>query len=469
MATVDCSSDRDQDDNTDDNNVSDEDEWLKKTQDIADKCPKIPHYGRLFRPNDFFDKRATYGDGGELILKYPIWMFGALSKHISDVSTDVREELLEVFHKLNDERKDFHKYPLPVEDIVDPDLLVCKPIKPLSPPPSPLPTTEDSEDEDKKDYDACNKWNFNSLTLRGSYQWIPSEFRIRHVASNNYDVHIETPISHLPMTEEYAQTYKNLEKVFSKLVPIFRRILSINNHDNDIRLQVIVKVQSYNIQPRTKYSGRWHTEGCTEHIQAVGVYYLYIDDNLEGGALKFRPAISPSKYYADHYSIKTDRYVMPETDAAIVFDNSLPHRFCSIRNSTSIARRRTFLNFFVVCPKYPIHELSILNLPLVSCEQCQIILKSIIDENHRQKLPDLVIEKILSFLEKNMWKTDTDAKEFRSHVRHEMVHENSGWSGIHYGNFGDIVFIKSANDLRQRKKQRDYREAQSKLIHTESD
>jgi len=219
----------------------------------------------------------------------------------------------------------------------------------------------------------------------------------------------------------------------------------------------------------TKYSGRWHTEGCTEHIQAVGVYYLHIDDQLEGGALKFRPAIAPCKWQADHAGFEIDRYAMPVTDAAIVFDNSLPHRFCSIRNSTSVARRRTFLNFFVVCPQYPIHALSVSNLPLVSYEQCQDILRAIADENHRQKLPDLVIEKILSFLEKYIWETDMDARQFRSRVRHEMVHENSGWSGIHYGNMGDIIFIRSPYHLDLRRKQVNNRWNESDLEHTQSD
>lgn len=160
---------------------------------------------------------------------------------------------------------------------------------------------------------------------------------------------------------------------------------------------------------------------------------------------------------------------MPETDAAIVFKNSLPHRFCSIRNSTSIARRRTFLNFFIVSPSYPINALSISNLPLISYERCWTMLKNIEDENYQQKLPDLVIENILSFLKKNMWETDTDAKEFRSRVKHEMVNEKSGWAGIHHGNFGNIMFFKSINDLNRKKQQRGYSDLSSDLTNTESD
>ena len=46
-----------------------------------------------------------------------------------------------------------------------------------------------------------------------------------------------------------------------------------------------------------KYAGRWHTEGQTENIVAVGVYYLHIDEKLEGGTLKFRPQRGPQNWY----------------------------------------------------------------------------------------------------------------------------------------------------------------------------
>jgi len=242
-------SDLHDDDDIDDDNISDEDEWLKRTEHITSKCPHIPQDGVYCHPQDFHPKHVEYGDGGDQNLEYPIWVCGALSKHISGFGTNVREELVEVFHRMNEERQDFHKYPLPVEDIIDPDLLVCKPVKPISPLPSPTSSSDNSIYQDNIDFKRFNKLNFNRLTLRGSYQWIPSEFRICYNVNNDYDVHIETPICHLPMTEEYEQTYKNLEKIFAKLVPMFREIFFIDNTGNDTRLQVIVKVQSYNIQP----------------------------------------------------------------------------------------------------------------------------------------------------------------------------------------------------------------------------
>ncbi|CAF4315654.1 unnamed protein product [Rotaria sp. Silwood2] len=370
-----------------DDNVSDDEDWPRRTKSGIRRYPDIPMDGKYTRPLDFYRHTVGYGDGGCLDLDYPIWLCGAISEHISDANTDVRKQLLEVFYKMNEERKDFHKYPLPVEDIIDPDLLVSRPVKPRSPP-SPDPKNNDEHNIFNYGilFNPDKKWNFDPSSLRG-----------------------------------------------------------------------------------TNYSGRWHTEGCSENIQAVGVYYLHIDDLLEGGALKFRPLAAPAESYADCWNIEVNRYMMPKTDVAVVFDNCLPHRFCSIRNSTSIARRRTFINFFVVSPTYPIHDISILDLPLVSCEQCEYLLKSIADESHRQKLPDLVINKILSFLKKQMWTTETDAKEFRSRVRYEMVHEKSGWSGIQYGNTGDIIFIKSTDDLKQLGKISAYEDLSRHPYHTESE
>jgi hypothetical protein len=166
-----------------------------------------------------------------------------------------------------------------------------------------------------------------------------------------------------------------------------------------------------------------------------------------------------------------NRYLMPKTDLAIVFNNILPHRFCSIRNVTLIARRRTFLNFFIVSPNRPINALSIKDLPLVSYEQCLIMLTNIKNEYQQQKLPDLVIEKILSFIENSMWLTDIDAKEFRSRVRHEMINEKSGWAGIQYGNIGELTFIKSEYDwnLKNERIRADWFCSYQCISHTESE
>ncbi|CAF4923328.1 unnamed protein product, partial [Rotaria sp. Silwood1] len=378
-------------------------------------------------------------------------------------------------------RQDFHDYPSPVEDIIDPDLLVYQP---------------DGVKQNASGYFEPSEmqprlWNSREeLPLCSTYQWLPSRFRIctstsTHIDFTEYKVHIETPILHLPMNEEYEQTYQNLEKIFEKLVPMFKKLNLLNSDETDTHLEVVVKVQSYNIKPGIKYSGRWHTEGYKENIIAVGVYYLHIDEKLEGGALKFRPPKLPyAKYggsgipkllqedncWIDNFAMvdkqwrdlyeNVNRYVMPKTDTAIVFSNSLPHRFCSIRNLTQKSRRRTFLNFFIVNPHKPIlpsPELAISNLVLISYESCYQLLRKtcVLNKTNletKQELPDLVITKILALLSltQRLWSTDLDTKEFRRCVRSEMCQQKPSWKGTSYGNWGNIDFITYENDIGNR-------------------
>ncbi|CAF2851786.1 unnamed protein product [Rotaria sp. Silwood2] len=462
---------------SEDDNISDHDQWLKSAKDYS----TLYNYDNNLSDSEGYPFRKVfsreifeenYKNGNYFAVEYPIWQYYQVC---GKKSATIRYELLRKFNKLNKERQDFHDYPSPVEDIIDPDLLVYKPHGIIQ---NSNGYYEASESQSQPRYHS------EKLPLRSTYQWIPSDFRICSSASNvnglvEYKVHIETPISHLPMNEEYEQTYRNLEKIFEKIVPMFKKLNVLNSGNVDTRLQVIVKVQSYNIKPGIKYSGRWHTEGYEEGIVAVGVYYVHIDDKLEGGALKFRPAKLPYANYGgegkpellddgpgyyrsviekreprhlrSHFYEDVNRYVIPQTDTAIVFSNSLPHRFCSIRNRTQRSRRRTFLNFFIVDPCQPIlrsPELEISNLILVSYEACYKLLRKTCVLNNaksecKQELPDVVIEKILTLLSliQNLWPTDVDSKEFRRCVRCEMCKQKPSWKGISFGNWGYIDFI----------------------------
>jgi hypothetical protein len=208
-----------------------------------------------------------------------------------------------------------------------------------------------------------------------------------------------------------------------------------------------------------KYSGRWHTEGHTENIVAAGVYYLHIDDELEGGTLKFRPKYAPQNWYPD---IETDHEVTSvQTGTAVVFSNSIPHRFRQIRNLTKDdGRRRTFLNFFIVDPEQRI-ELN--SKEIVYAPKDMII--EILRKWNDGRLPDIVLEKILKILKSSMWETIDEAKEFRNRVRRAMLDEKSGWGWICYGNCGTTEFVRALCTWPPRERE----EARDVLHHTESD
>jgi hypothetical protein len=208
-----------------------------------------------------------------------------------------------------------------------------------------------------------------------------------------------------------------------------------------------------------KYSGRWHTEGHTENIIAVGVYYLHIDDQLEGGTLKFRPKYASQDWYE---GIETDHEVTSvQSGTAVVFSNSIPHRFRQIRNlTTDDGRRRTFLNFFIVDPEQPI-ELKwneIVHAPK------DMVIETLQEWNHG-RLPDLIVEKIVKLLKSSMWETEEDAKEFRARVRRAMLDEKSGWGWICWGNCGTTEFVRALCTWPTRERE----EARDALHHTESE
>ena len=210
-----------------------------------------------------------------------------------------------------------------------------------------------------------------------------------------------------------------------------------------------------------KYSGRWHTEGHTENIVAVGVYYLYIDEQLEGGALKFRPKCAPAEGYNDGMQI--DHTVScVQTGVAVVFANSIPHRFQQIRNLTQEdGRRRTFLNFFVVDPSQPI----LCQSNNIACSPKHVIVQ-VLREWNQGRLPDLILEQILRLLNfASLWDTEADAKEFRARVRRAMLDEKSGWGWINWGNSGTTEFVRALSAWPPRERE----ETQEVLHHTESD
>lgn len=205
-----------------------------------------------------------------------------------------------------------------------------------------------------------------------------------------------------------------------------------------------------------KYAGRWHTEGNTENIIAAGVYYVYFDDELEGGALKFRPKEAPQPWY----NIPTDVEVAVSTDAAVVFSNTIPHRFRQIRNLTEQNnRRRTFLNFFIVEPSKPI-DLNIYSTCTLTT--LDIILSILAEASDDRLMIGPVIDKIIEYLGRSTWKNLEEAKEFRSKVRNAMMKDESGWGWMEWGNCGTVEFVPARCLYR-------YKNDCGTLAHTESD
>jgi len=217
--------------------------WLiDLSEEIDETTINKPDFYRLHG-----DRQTEFGDGGEAFLVYPVWIQEQLP-----VSESRRKRLLSILHQLNHERQDFHPAPSPVEDIIDPDLLPYRP-----------PSTFDrnrwiarrlkqletsgrglryfKRDLDEGAYDNLSEHE----QLRDTYQWLPSEF----VIDKHGKVDILTPIPHLPPLPEYRQTYGDIAHIFHAMLPMFEQLKLIKiNTNEEQRLQVIVKAQSYNLK-----------------------------------------------------------------------------------------------------------------------------------------------------------------------------------------------------------------------------
>ena len=217
--------------------------WLiDPSEEIDETTMNKPDFYRLHG-----DRQVAFGDGGQAFLTYPVWVH----EHLP-VSERCRKRLLNTLYQLNEQRKDFHPSPSPVEDIIDPDLLAFRPA-----------STFDRNEwiARQKNQMVMSSYElrhfqrdlqdgaYNHLSeheqLRNRYQWLPSEF----VIDEKGKVDIKTPIHHLPVLSEYRQTYGDIAQIFHSMLPLFERLKLIKmNVNEEQRLQVIVKAQSYNLK-----------------------------------------------------------------------------------------------------------------------------------------------------------------------------------------------------------------------------
>jgi hypothetical protein len=194
------------------------------------------------------DRHCKYGDGGADFLQYPVWINKALNLN------KCRERLDKALDKLNKKRKDHHDEPSPVEDIIDPDLLVCRPDK--------FDRVAWIEQRTAETGDSFEHWNsrFDTVEddvaanadgitehvkLRSTYQWMPTKF----VIDENGHVTITTNIPQLEKIPKNEQIYKDIAQVFEAMLPAFQKSEIVGHSaEPGHTLQVIVKAQNYNLK-----------------------------------------------------------------------------------------------------------------------------------------------------------------------------------------------------------------------------
>ena len=374
------------------------------------------------------DRTLYYGDGGRSNVFYPVYFAKKLP-----VKERTRKALVEGLRALGSKTKDFHRNAKHVQDIIDPDLCAFL-----------IDDWKGKRIAELKKVD-CTSYNareaanerrlltFDQMPdfecLRSSYRWIPSLF----VVSKRGDTHcvnIKKPINGLPVTTENKSTYECLAKVFAKMVPMFQEHGGLDfKEKGETEIQVVVKAQQYVLPPKSTYSGKWHTEGMAENIGIVGVYYIDLDPEIEGGQLKFRPQEPPGRSFAS--DLKTDETVSPTQGSAVVFSNAIPHRFRKISNNSDHVARRLFINFFILDP------LKEFKFDYVYASKLEVV-KSL--KLACPALPKDMLRKIVSYLP-YLWPSLAGAKRFRSRVKEEMAKRKTGWGYIDWGNCGTLKFI----------------------------
>jgi hypothetical protein len=176
-----------------------------------------------------------------------------------------------------------------------------------------------------------------------------------------------------------------------------------------------------------EYTTKWHREGKTEYIHSVAVYYVDIDEDLEGGNVEFSPQAIPQDYYVPNVQAKTQFAVSTCTGAAVVFGNELLHRASPITNLTDSNKSRLFVNFFMVDPRKQIAPKTSFN--------------TIVRLLQMMGVPDISLLKILGHLD-----YPEMPGKFRMAVKHDMLAEKDSWADRNYGNSGDVTFVRDSRN-----------------------
>jgi hypothetical protein len=127
---------------------------------------------------------------------------------------------------------------------------------------------------------------------RSAFMWVPVDVRCRvDEGTGQCSARLLGPVPGLPPRAGAAALYDDLEAVLAQLLPLLAPLLPRALLANGL-LQVVVKAQEYVLPPGASYGGRWHTEGFAENILCAGVYYVDVSEELRGGQLSFRPAVT---------------------------------------------------------------------------------------------------------------------------------------------------------------------------------
>eukprot|EP01084_Bolivina_argentea_P274000 466865_1 len=285
--------------------------------------------------------------------------------------------------------------------------------------------SDDSDKESNQEWLAnLKEKETKGLFLRGTYQWLSTVFKIDE---QTLKVKIVSPIHNIQPRPKYEELYCAIEHVFQSMLPLLKQFQVFKKWCNNFdEIQVIVKSQSYILKPRTGYKGTWHTEGLTENIAYVGIYFWEWDKQLSGGDLIFR-----QKRERESYESQT--WVSLMEGSCVVFDNfELVHKVQTLKNiSDKIQHIRSFLAFFVVDPNKPIKSTK--DIYTLKREDYVLIVHDI--TNLDMNISILICEYA------KLGMTLGEAKKFRNDIIDLKMKTEGKFNYVHFGNWGNYIYL----------------------------
>eukprot|EP01112_Ceratiomyxa_fruticulosa_P019617 TRINITY_DN6463_c0_g1_i2.p1 TRINITY_DN6463_c0_g1~~TRINITY_DN6463_c0_g1_i2.p1 ORF type:complete len:169 (+),score=41.43 TRINITY_DN6463_c0_g1_i2:144-650(+) len=131
-------------------------------------------------------------------------------------------------------------------------------------------------EEELEDYDSVRGWTLLPAVVPSREKWdyTKLDWRVEQLEWTKITVNLRE------YAGEDSYDFVDTETEENEVAKV--GVISPGKQNN---LQVVIKAQSYNMLEHQGYSGRWHVEGATENVVAVGVYYTQIDQSIEKNCL----------------------------------------------------------------------------------------------------------------------------------------------------------------------------------------
>lgn len=183
--------------------------------------------------------------------------------------------------------------------------------------------------------------------------WIATEFLI----DSGNKVKINGDINNID-PQIYSSLYKDIGLIFESMLPYMQEVRKFDTYlKQSKKLNVIVKVQSYELQNGETYEGQFHQEGFKrEGIFMIAIYYCKISKELKNGNLELK-FVKEKKYSEDqgcmNYLMETKQFDVREGDIAVFLNRRCEHRITKLetqQGKPGESYERKILAFFIADP-----------------------------------------------------------------------------------------------------------------------